>query len=92
MCPKYMDAPASCPPKSVDRETEVMMSWLLYIPAGLIEIHPHIKYDLATIIRFWDSTLAKNLNLVYGWMYVRTSAQPERSVPPAGRGCGVIKW
>ena len=42
----------------------------MYIPAGLIEIHPHMKYQLATgssaINRSWDSTLDKNLNLVYG--------------------------
>ena len=42
-----------------------MRSWLLYIPAGLIEIHPHMKYQLAIINRSWDSTLDKNLNLVY---------------------------
>ena len=23
-----------------------MRSWLLYIPAGLIEVHPHMKYQL----------------------------------------------
>ena len=37
-------------------------SWLLYIPAGLIEIHPHMKHQLATINRSWDSTLDTNLN------------------------------
>ena len=26
------------------------MAWLLYIPTGLVEIHLHIKYLLATII------------------------------------------
>ena len=29
----------------------VMRSWLLYIPACLIEVHPHMKYQLATINR-----------------------------------------
>ena len=33
----------------------------MHIPAGLIEIHPHVK--LATINTSWDSTLDKNLNL-----------------------------
>ena len=37
--------------------------WLLYIPAGLIEIHPDMKYQLATVNRSWDSTLDKTLNL-----------------------------
>ena len=49
-----------------------MRSWVLYIPAGLIEIHIHMKYQLATINRSWDSTLDKNVNLVYGRMDVRT--------------------
>ena len=79
-------------------------SWLLYILAFLIEIHPHMKYQLVTINRSWDSTLDKNLNLVYGQTYVhkstevRTSTdgctdyeQPECSMPPAGRGHGDIK-
>ena len=39
------------------------MSWLLHIPAGLIEIHPHIKYQLATINISSDSTLDKNVKL-----------------------------
>ena len=43
-------------------------SWLLYIPAGLIEIYPHMKYQLPTINRSWDSTLAKDLNLVFWQM------------------------
>ena len=30
---------------------------LLYIPAGLIEIHPQVKYQFATIYRSLDSTL-----------------------------------
>ena len=64
-----------------------MRSWLLYIPAGLIEMHPQMKYQLATINMSWDYTLDKNLNLVYGW----TDGQPERSMAPAGRGRGGIK-
>ena len=35
----------------------------LVYTAGLTEIYPHMKYQLATINRSWDSTLAKNLNL-----------------------------
>ena len=34
----------------------------LVFPAGLTEIHPHMKYQLATISRTYDSTLDKNLN------------------------------
>ena len=34
-----------------------------YILAGLTEIHPHMKYQLATINTSWDSILDKNLNL-----------------------------
>ena len=37
--------------KLADCEIQVMGSWLLYIPAGLIQVHPHIKYQLATISR-----------------------------------------
>ena len=51
-------------------KSEVSRQWnigqvmaLVYIPAGLIEIHPDMKYQLATINRSWDSTLDKNLNL-----------------------------
>ena len=39
------------------------MSWLLYVPAGLIEIYPRIKYQIAIMNRICDSTLDKNLNL-----------------------------
>ena len=46
-----------------------------------------MKSQLATINRSLDSTLDKNLNLVYG----RTYGQPELSVPPAGRGHEGIK-
>ena len=49
--------------KLADHEIKVMRSWLLYIPAGLIEVHPHMKYQLATISRTEDSTLDKNGNL-----------------------------
>ena len=38
------------------------MSCLLYIPAGIIEIHPHIKCQLASINRICDSTLDKILS------------------------------
>ena len=48
--------------KSADHEKLVIRSWLLYIPTGLIELYPHIKYQLATINRSLDSTLDKNLN------------------------------
>ena len=34
------------------REILVLRSWLLYMPAGLIEIHPHMEYQLATITIF----------------------------------------
>ena len=81
-----------------------MWSWLLYIPAGLIEIHPKMKYQLATINRAWDSTLDKNLNLVYGcthrWMdghadirpSIRPCVQTSRALyAPAGWGRGAIK-
>ena len=34
----------------------------------------------------WDSILDKDLNLIYRRMY----GQPERSMPPTGRGCGGI--
>ena len=54
-----------------------MRSWLLYIPADPIEIYPQMKYQLPTINRSWDSTLAKNLNLVFGW----TVRKPESSMP-----------
>ena len=37
--------------KTKDSEIYVKRSWLLYIPAGLIEIHPHKKYQLATVNR-----------------------------------------
>ena len=50
---------------------KVMKSWLFFIPAGHIEIHPHVKYQLAIINRSWDSTLYKNLNLVFGRTDVR---------------------
>ena len=42
-----------------------MRSCLLYIPAGVIKVHvhPHLKYQFATISRTYDSTLDKNLNL-----------------------------
>ena len=43
-----------------------MRSWLLYIPAGVIEIHPQMNYQLATKV------LDKTFNLVYGWTYART--------------------
>ena len=49
--------------QSKDREIKVIMSWLLYVPAGLTEIHPYIRYQFAAINRTWDSTLDKNLNL-----------------------------
>ena len=39
-------------------------------PADLIEINPHMKYQLATINRSWN--LDKNVNLVYGRTYRRT--------------------
>ena len=35
----------------------------MYIPAGLVTIHPHMKCQLGTINRSLDSTLDKNLNL-----------------------------
>ena len=54
-----------------------MRSWFLYIPAGLIEIHPQMKYQLATINRSWDSTLDKNLILVYGRTDGRTYARTD---------------
>ena len=41
----------------------VMRPWLLYIPAGRIAMHPDMKYQLATINWYWDSSLDKNLNL-----------------------------
>ena len=50
-----------------------MRSWPLYFPASLIEIHPHMKYQLATINRSWDSTLDINVNLVYGRTHIRTT-------------------
>lgn len=31
-------------PDSVDNELWVVRSWLGYIPADCIEIHPHMKY------------------------------------------------
>ena len=66
-----------------------MRSWLLYILAGLIEIYPPMKYQLVTINRSWDSTLAKNLNLVFGEMDGCTYGQPERTV----QGCrGIKMW
>ena len=112
-----------------------MRSWLLYILAGLIEIHTHMKYQLATINRSWDSTLDKptaavlcpwarhftpqkywlitqeavapsrhdwkivdwdvkpqhKQTKVLTWSIVRTYGQPERSMPPAGRGRRGIK-
>ena len=49
--------------KLADREIKVMKSWLLSIPAGLREVHPHMKYQLATISRTSDSTWDKNLKL-----------------------------
>ena len=66
-----------------------MRSWLLYIPAGLIEIHPQMKYQLATINRSWDSTLDKNLNLAYGRTDGRTCARtdnPNALCPLRSRG------
>ena len=61
---------------------------LVYSFNGLIAIHLHVKYQLATINRSWDSTLDKHLNLIYGWTHV---GQPERSMPLAGQGRGGIK-
>ena len=54
-----------------------MRSWLLYIPAGRIEIYTHMNYQLATINRSWDSTLDKNVNLVYGRTDVRSYARTD---------------
>ena len=51
----------------------------MYIPAGLIEIYHQIKYQLANTNRSWDSTLDKNLNLVF--TDVRTYGQLEDSMP-----------
>ena len=44
---------------------------LVYIPAGLIDTFSY-EYHFATINRSWDSTLDKNLNLVYRRMDGRT--------------------
>ena len=58
----------------------------MYIPAGLIEIRPHMKYQLPTINNLEILPWIKILTLATdGRTYVRTS---ERSKPPAGRGRG----
>ena len=69
-----------------------MRSWLLYIPAGLVD--PHMKYQLATINRSWDSIL--HWTKILPWSrgrrtYIRTYSQSELSMPLAGRGRGAIK-
>ena len=65
-----------------------MRSWLLYIPAGLIEIHPHMKYQLAITNRSWFLPWTKILT----WSTdIGTHGKPEGSVPPADRGRGDIK-
>ena len=65
-----------------------MRSWLLYIPAGLIEIHPHMKYQLAITNRSWFLPWTKILT----WSTdIRTHGKPEGSVPPADRGRRDIK-
>ena len=61
-----------------------MRSWLFYIPAGLIEVHPHMKYQLATINRSWDSTLDKNLNLVHARTYVHTHVRKTQTLYAPG--------
>ena len=35
--------------KSADHEIWVRRSWLLYIPTGVLGIHPYMKYQLAII-------------------------------------------
>ena len=61
-------------------------------PGGLIVIHPYMKYQLATINRSCDSTLDKNLNLVYGQMDGRTDVRTTPTLyDPVGRGRGGIK-
>ena len=63
-----------------------MRLWLLYIPAGLIEIHPHMKYQLPIINSSYDSTLDKNLNLGYGRTDIRTTQKLYAPSGPRPRG------
>ena len=68
-----------------------MRSWLLYIPAGLIEIHPHMEDQLATINKSWDSSLDKNHNLVYIRTYGRETRMLYAPNGPRQRGHIQIK-
>ena len=70
----------------------------MYIPADLIEIYPHMKYQLPTIntCRSWDSTLAKNLNLEFGRMDGCHTCQLSPSLywaaPPLSPSLFCQKW
>ena len=66
------------------------MLWLLYILAGLIKIYPHMKYQLATVNRSWESTLAKTLNLVFGRADERPNARTDN--PNALYSSGPRPW
>ena len=50
-------------PKSVDRDLWITILLFLYIAVVLIDINPHTKFDVATMIGTLKSTSCKNLNL-----------------------------
>ena len=63
-----------------------MRSRLLYVPAGLTEIYPHMKYQLATFILPWPKILIWSSD---GRTYVRTHVWTTQTLyVSGGRGGG----
>ena len=49
--------------KSVDHDVWVIVTWFLNIPVVFIDINPHTKFQVATIIEPWNLPLTKTLTL-----------------------------